>query len=63
MYLVFICMPGESYNRRLSFLLLYLRCVFRALINSLVCWLHNNVHSVSGTKSIGVLPRCVCFLG
>ena len=53
MYLVFTYMPGESYNRRLILLLLYLRCVFRALINSLVCRLHNNVQSVSGTKSIG----------
>ena len=29
-------MPGESYRRRLRSLLLYLCCVFRALINSLV---------------------------
>ena len=39
MYLVFTCMPGESYRRRLRSLLLYLCCVFRALINSPVCWL------------------------
>ena len=38
MYLVFTRMPGESYIRRLRSLLLYLCYVFRALINSLVCW-------------------------
>ena len=38
MYLVFTDMPGESYRRRLSSLL-SLRDVFRALVNSLVCWL------------------------
>ena len=38
MYLVFTRMPGESYSRRLMSLLLYLCYVFRALINSLVCW-------------------------
>ena len=37
MYLVFTCMPGESYRRRLRSLLLYLCDVFRAIINSLVC--------------------------
>ena len=37
MYLVFTRMPGESYRRRLMSLLLYLCCVFRALINSPVC--------------------------
>ena len=36
MYLVFTRMPGESYRRRLRSLLLYLCCVFRALINFLV---------------------------
>jgi len=37
MYLVFTRMPGQSYRRRLRSLLL--SCdVFRALINSLVCW-------------------------
>ena len=30
-------MPGGSYRRRLRSLLLYLCCVFRALISSLVC--------------------------
>ena len=39
MYLVFTCMPGESYRRRLRSLLLYLCYVFRALINSFVCLL------------------------
>ena len=38
MYFVFTRMPGESYRRRLRSLLLYLCYVFRALINSLVCW-------------------------
>ena len=38
MYLVFTRMPGESYRRQLRSLLLYLFRVFRALINSLVCW-------------------------
>ena len=33
--LVFTCMPGESYRRSL---LLYLCYIFRALINSLVCF-------------------------
>ena len=33
----FTCMPGEDYRRQLGSLL-YLRYVFRALINSLVCW-------------------------
>ena len=38
MYLVFSHTPGErNYRRRLRSLLLYLRYVFRALINSLVC--------------------------
>ena len=37
MYLVFTRMPGESYRRRLRSLLLSLRDVFRALINSLAC--------------------------
>ena len=38
MYLVFTRMPGESYRRRLRSLLLFLSYVFRALINSLLCW-------------------------
>ena len=37
MYLAFTRVPGESYRRRLSYLLLYLCYVFRSLINSLVC--------------------------
>ena len=41
MYLVFTCMPGESYRRRLRSLLTCLCDVFRALINSLVCWFTN----------------------
>ena len=39
MYLVFTRMPDESYLRRPRSLSLYLCYVFRALINSLVCWL------------------------
>ena len=35
MYLVFTRMPGESYRKRLRFLV-YSYCVFRTLINSLV---------------------------
>ena len=38
MYLVFTRMPGKGYRRRRRSLLLYLCYVFRALINSLVCW-------------------------
>ena len=38
MYLVFTGMPGESYRRWLRPLLLCLCYVFRALINSHVCW-------------------------
>jgi len=38
MYLVFTCMPGESYCRRVGSLLLLCLCyVFKALLNSLVC--------------------------
>ena len=36
---VFTRMPGESYFRWLMSLL-YLCCLFRALINSLMCWLY-----------------------
>ena len=39
MYLVFTSMPGESYHRQFRSSLLHLCYVFRALINSLVCWL------------------------
>ena len=37
MFLVFTRVPGESYSSRLRSLLLCLRYVLRALINSLVC--------------------------
>ena len=37
MYLVFTCMPGKRYRRRLRSLLLSLCYVFRTLINSHVC--------------------------
>ena len=36
MYLVFTRTPDESYRRRLRSLLLYLCCVFRVQINSIV---------------------------
>ena len=38
MYLVLTRVPGVSYRRRLRSLMLCLCDVFRALINSLVCW-------------------------
>ena len=38
MYLAFTRTPGESYCRRLESSLLCLRCIFRVLINFLVCW-------------------------
>ena len=42
MYLVFTCMPDESYRRRLRSLMLYLCYVFRTLINALVfCFITN----------------------
>ena len=50
MYLVFTRMPGESYLRRLRSLLLYLCYVFRALINSLVCWF-SLTHSLTHTDT------------
>ena len=37
-FLVFTCMPGESYFRQLRSLLLYLCNIIWALMNSLVCW-------------------------
>ena len=36
---LYACQVSRSYHRRLVSLLLYLCYVFRALINSLVCWL------------------------
>ena len=53
MYLVFTRMPGESYRRRLMTLLLYLCCVFRALINSQLCWFIKIPVSESFLLSIG----------
>ena len=51
MDLVFTCMPGESYRRRLRSLLLRLCCVFRGIINSLACYfclvLYPPLHLVS----------------
>ena len=43
MYLVFTRKPGESYSRWLRSLLFYLCYVFRALINSLGCWLETTL--------------------
>ena len=67
MYLVvvFTCMPGESYHRRLGSLLLYLCCVFQAIINSLVgcfCVLMMPWHQASSgrTTHVYILPDC-CF--
>ena len=37
MYLVFTCMPGESYRRRIRFLLMYFCYVFQSLGDSPVC--------------------------
>ena len=64
MSLVFTRTPGESYCRGLRSLLLYLCYIFRALINSLVCWsrrrgrivsswilLSSQLHSVISGKS------------
>ena len=42
MYLISTCMPGESYCRRLRYLLLSLCYVFCVRINSLVCWFCTN---------------------
>ena len=55
MYLVFTRMPGESYRRRLRSLLLSLRDVFRALINSLACWYS------SGWLEFPFLPMPSCL--
>ena len=54
MYLVFTRMPGESYRRRLRSLLLYLCYVFRALINSLVCWYPALVLPLSSRLALAV---------
>ena len=55
MYLVFTRMPGESFRRRLRSLLLYLCDVFRALINSLVCWFW--------TSALGLVLFQICYSG
>ena len=63
MYLVFRGIPGESYRKRLRSLLLYLCDVFRALINSLVCWFwsidNSLILSLSSSFSLS-LCCCVC---
>ena len=55
MYLVFTCVPGDSYRRvtvgNSGSLLLYLCYVFRAPINSLVLILHER----SGPRSVSEL--------
>ena len=56
MYLVFTCMPGESYCRQLKSLLLYLCYVFQALINSLVCWFYK----IKGMKIWSVIRFDAC---
>ena len=55
MYLVLTRMPRESYRRRLRSLLLYLCDVFRALINSLVCWFC--------TSALGLVLFQICYSG
>ena len=55
-YLVFTHMPGESYRRRLRSLLLHLCFVFRALINSLVCWFYL-IENLAKVNVITVLDR------
>ena len=77
MYLVFTCMPGESYYRRFRSLLLYLDYVFQTLINSLVCWFcihlgreNTNVHFVvqspsdfsESVFSLQSVPHCLCII-
>ena len=59
MYLVLTGMPGESYRRRLRSLLLFLCDVFRALINSLVCW---SGRYVGFTRLVGIGYRPTLFL-
>ena len=54
MYLVFTCMPGESYCRRLGSLLLCLCYVFWALINFFVCWFY--------MSSLGLILFQICAL-
>ena len=56
MYLVFTRMPGESYRRWLRSLLLYLCDVFRALINSLVCWFWTVTWSPRTVSDWNLLP-------
>ena len=73
MYLVFTCMPGESYCRWFRSLLLYLCYVVWVLINSLVCWLKTwdrtnaghyiqiwkNLSDVTGTGTWTETDACV----
>ena len=67
-YLVFTRMPGESYHGRLRSLFLYLCYVFRAQINSPVCWFSTDLFtelSISFTKPFIISPPKVpldhCF--
>ena len=50
---IYTRVPGESYRRRFGSLLLYLCYVFRALINSLACWLC--------TSALGLVLFQICF--
>ena len=64
MYLVFTCMPGERYHRKLGSLLLLCFCdVFRGLINSLVCWSHHFVpvclSLASSARLASVVTVCI----
>ena len=56
MYLVFTCMPGESYRRWFRSLLLHLCYAFWALITSLVCW-----SLLLGWTTPSVTSSCVGF--
>ena len=53
-HLVFTRMPGESYRRRLR---LYLCCIFRELINSLVCWFCEGAKSEDSVHKPQLLKR------
>ena len=63
MYLVFTRMPGESYRRRLRSLLLFLCGVFRALINSLVCWFFSVTEHVNFLRTHNLPSMILCLAG
>ena len=58
MYLVFTRMSAEDYRRRLGSLLLYLCCVFRALINSLFRLFYFLVWLLLSSYMIVIGGRC-----